>query len=107
MRSPTLGLGTFSLLVGLHAAPAAAQLRATVVVSGLTLPVGFVQDPSDPTVQYVIEQGGRIRGVRNGTLQSAPFLDLTASIAAGGERGLLGMALPPGCATSGRLYRKF
>jgi len=93
--------------VGLDAAPAAAQLRATVVVSGLTLPVGFVQDPSDPTVQYVIEQGGRIRVVRNGTLQSAPFLDLTASIAAGGERGLLGMALPPDYATSGRFYVNF
>ena len=107
MRLRNLRFGTVCLLVGLHAAPAAAQLRATVVVSGLTLPVGFVQDPSDPTVQYVIEQGGRIRVVRNGTLQSAPFLDLTASIAAGGERGLLGMALPPDYATSGRFYVNF
>jgi glucose/arabinose dehydrogenase len=95
------------LLVALPATPAAAQLRATVVVSGLTLPVGFVQDPSDPTVQYVIEQGGRIKVVRNGTLQSTPFLDLSASIAAGGERGLLGMALPPDYATSGRFYVNF
>jgi glucose/arabinose dehydrogenase len=107
MRSRRLSIGAVCLAVLLHSASAAAQLRATLFVSGLTLPVGFVQDPSDPAVQYVIEQGGKIRVVRNGTLQSAPFLDLTASIAAGGERGLLGMALPPDYGTSGRIYVNF
>src|SRR4051812_19482025 len=73
---------------------AAAQLRAVPYVSGLSLPVAFVQDPADPANQYIVEQGGRIRLVRNGTLQAAPFLDLTASVGSGGERGLLGVAFP-------------
>jgi glucose/arabinose dehydrogenase len=84
-----------------------AQPRAQVYVSGLSQPLGFVQDPSDATVQYVVEQGGRIRVVRNGTLLSADFLNLSAAITSGGERGLLGLAFPPDYATSGRFYVNF
>jgi glucose/arabinose dehydrogenase len=86
---------------------AAAQLRAVPYVSGLSQPVAFVQDPADATIQYVVQQGGRIRLIRSGVLQTAPFLDLTSSIASGGERGLLGMALPPDYAASGRFYVNF
>src|SRR4029079_13116799 len=100
----------FGLLCGLALLvpeTAAAQLRAVTYVSGLRLPVAFVQDLSDASIQYVVQQGGRIRLVRNGVLQAAPFLDLTASITSGGERGLLGMALPADYATSGRFYVNF
>src|SRR5215208_6886020 len=79
---------------------AAAQLRSVPYVSGLSFPLAFVQDPGDATIQYVLQQGGRIRLIRNGVLQAAPFLDLTASISSGGERGLLGMAPAPDYATS-------
>lgn len=44
---------------------------------------------------YVTEQVGRVRMVRNGTLESAPALDLRDTIGAGGERGLLGLAFSP------------
>lgn len=84
-----------------------AQLRPIPYVSGLSAPVAFVQDPADPTIQYVVQQGGRIRLIRNGALQSTPFLDLTSSISSGGERGLLGMALPANDTTSGRFYVNF
>jgi len=107
MRSRSFSIGAVCLLVLLQCGLAAAQLRATVVVSGLTLPVAFVQDPGDAAVQYVVEQGGVVRVIRNGALQATPFLDLTASIASGGERGLLGMALPADYATSGRFYVNF
>jgi glucose/arabinose dehydrogenase len=86
---------------------AAAQLRATTYVSGLSLPVAFVQDPGDATIQYVLQQAGRIRVIRNGVLQSTPFLDLTSSVGSGGERGLLGMALPADYAASGRFFVNF
>src|SRR5262245_1815280 len=66
-----------------------AQLRAEVFVSGLSNPVAFIPDPSDPAVQYVVEQAGRIRVIRNGTLLSSDFLNLSTQIATGGERGLL------------------
>ncbi|MEO8260258.1 MAG: PQQ-dependent sugar dehydrogenase [Acidobacteriota bacterium] len=96
-------------LLVLYCLPSAAtaQVRADVYVSGLAAPVAFVQDPSTASVQYIVEQGGRIRVVRNGVLQADSFLDLTADISAGGERGLLGLALSPDYESSGRLYVNF
>lgn len=82
-------------------------LRAQVHVSGLTSPIAFVQDPLDRAVQYVVEQAGRIRAVRNGALLPADFLDLRSVVLAGGERGLLGMAFPPDYAATGRFYVNF
>jgi len=86
---------------------ASAQLRARPFVSGLSAPVAFVQDPSDPAVQFVVEQAGPVRVIRNGELLAAPFLDLTAGVSTGGERGLLGLAFPPDYAASGRFYVNF
>jgi glucose/arabinose dehydrogenase len=71
------------------------RLRARVYASGFTSPVAFVQDPLDRTVQFVVEQAGRIRVVRSGTVLPTDFLDLRAAVLAGGERGLLGMAFAP------------
>jgi glucose/arabinose dehydrogenase len=83
---------------------AAAQLRATLVASGFTRPLGLVQDPTDPGVQMVLEQAGRIRVLQQGVVQPDDFLDLTEHIASGGERGLLGLAFAPDYAQSGRLF---
>ena len=86
---------------------ASAQLRAVVYASGFSEPVAFVQDPSDPTTQFVVEQAGTIRVIREGAVQSTPFLDIRSVVLAGGERGLLGLAFPPDYATSGRFYVNF
>src|SRR4249919_1698083 len=74
---------------------AAAQIKAVPYAAGLTTPVAFIQDPTDRTVQFVVQQNGRIRVVRNGTVLAADFLNLTGQIISGGEQGLLGMALAP------------
>jgi glucose/arabinose dehydrogenase len=97
-------LGGALALFLLTAAPAAAQLRVVTYASGLSSPVGFVQDPSDPAVHYVVEQGGTIKVVHNGVLQTGPFLQIASLIAGGGERGLLGLAFPPNYGASGRFY---
>src|SRR5687768_6643878 len=86
--------------------PAFAQLRAELVVSDLALPVAFVQDPSQPDVQLIVQQHGRIRVVHNGAL-GGDFLDLSNAISNSGERGLLGLAFAPDYASSRRLYVKF
>ena len=51
-----------------------------------------------------MEQGGRIRIVKDGTLQPAPFLDISDRISSGGERGLLGLAFHPGFPADPRLF---
>jgi glucose/arabinose dehydrogenase len=107
---PAAGL-TLALLVPGAGARAQGQLqpelRAQLYASGFSAPIAFVQDPSDPTLQFVVEQGGRIRAVRGGTVLAPDFLDLRASVLSGGERGLLGMAFAPDYVASGRFYVNF
>jgi glucose/arabinose dehydrogenase len=94
----------------LLAAPVEAQLptlQSQVIVTGLSLPLAFVQDPTNPAVQFVVQQGGRIRPVVNGALQPTDFLNLTGVISSGGERGLLGLAFAPDYATSRRFFVNF
>jgi len=85
---------------------ASAQLIRHLYASGFSVPLAFVQDPSDPSVQYVVQQTGRIIALRNGVPTSV-FLDLSGSVLFGGEQGLLGLAFPPDYATSGRFYVYF
>jgi len=84
-----------------------AQLRSRVQVSGFTTPVAFVQDPADRTVQFVVQQNGRIRAVRGAAVLSPDFLDVSSAIVSGGEQGLLGLAFPPDAAASGRFFVDF
>ena len=102
-------LGALALggaVAGLLVVGAQDRLRSQVYASGFTAPVAFVQDPIDRNVQFVVEQAGRIRVVRSGTVQPTDFLDLRSAVQAGGERGLLGLAFAPDTA-SGRFYVNF
>jgi len=78
-------------------------LRAQQVVEGLTNPVYLTAPKNDPRL-FVVEQPGRIRIVKGGVLLATPFLDITARVISGGERGLLSMAFDPAYATNGRFY---
>ncbi len=65
------------------------------VVGGLDSPLDIAWRPDEPGTMFVVEQAGRIRIVRDGTLLPAPFLDIADMVQAGGERGLLGLAFSP------------
>ncbi len=94
-----------SSLCGLSGPTAAeAQLRTVTYASGFSSPIAFEQDPSDPAMQYVAEQRGVIRVIRNGVVQATPFLDISSLVLCCSERGLLGLAFSPDYATSGRFY---
>ncbi|HEY4190003.1 MAG TPA: PQQ-dependent sugar dehydrogenase [Candidatus Limnocylindrales bacterium] len=79
---------------------AAVKVDTSVVAGGLSSPlwVGPVPDGSGRIV--VAEQGGTLRMVKDGQLQASPYLDISDRISAGGERGLLGVAFPPGFGTT-------
>jgi glucose/arabinose dehydrogenase len=82
-------------------------LRAVAYASGFSMPVAIVPDPTNASVQFVVEQSGRIRPVRAGVRIDTDFLDLRSSVLCCGERGLLGLAFAPDYATSGRFYVNF
>jgi glucose/arabinose dehydrogenase len=100
--------------------PDAAQARCTPVKgttialetvvpesAGLDMPLLVTAPPGDPRL-FIVEQGGRVRIVKDGTLLPAAFLDVD-DLASGDpngsdERGLLGLAFHPDYARNGRLY---
>jgi glucose/arabinose dehydrogenase len=86
---------------------AQSSARAVVYATGFTTPLQIVQDPTNRSVQFVVEQGGRIRAIRAGTVVPGEFLNLSNAIRAGGEQGLLGLAFAPDYASSGRFYVYF
>jgi glucose/arabinose dehydrogenase len=96
-----------AVLIATFVTDARAQLSTRVHASGFTAPLAIVQDSTDASVQFVLEQAGRIRVVRGGIVLADDFLDLRSVVLSGGERGLLGMALAPDYATSGRFYVNF
>ena len=103
MRAIAVIVGLF--LHSIYAVTGAeAQLRTVVYASGFSSPIAFEQDPSDPAMQYVAEQRGVIRVIRNGAVQATPFLDISSLVLCCSERGLLGLAFSPDYATSGRFY---
>jgi len=89
------------------AGTARAQLSSRVYATGFSSPVAFVQDPTDTRVQFVVQQGGRIRVLSSGTVLPADFLDLSTIVQCCGEQGLLGMAFAPDYAATGRFYVHF
>jgi glucose/arabinose dehydrogenase len=93
-----------TILVVAAGGVAAQPLRAESYVSGLSMPLGFVQDPTRANTQFVVQQAGLIRVVRSGTLLAQPFLDLSGSISCCSERGLLSLVFSPDYATSRRFF---
>ncbi|MBK5256340.1 MAG: PQQ-dependent sugar dehydrogenase [Vicinamibacteria bacterium] len=80
------------------------NLIAARVAAGLSSPLDLQAVAGDRARLFVVEQPGRIRIIRGVALLSAPFLDVSARITAGGERGLLGLALHPQFSANGRLF---
>ncbi len=78
--------------------------RLVTVVRGLSSPVAVATTPSRPGRLYVAEQGGTIRIVEGGKVRAGVFLDVRNRIVAGGEQGLLGLALHPRFGTNHRFY---
>lgn len=84
----------------------------TTVVGGLASPVDMA-DPNDGSGRvssgrlFVLEQAGRVRILRNGQLEATPLLDITDRVRCCGERGLLGIALPPNFSEKGYFYLNY
>ena len=88
----------------LSALPALAQtppFDLEVVGEGFDQPL-YATAPAGDARLFVVEQSGTIRIVENGTVTDEPFLDVSALVSTGGERGLLGLAFDPDYAANGR-----
>jgi glucose/arabinose dehydrogenase len=79
------------------------QIAVEVVAGGLSSPL-YLTAPANDSRLFVVEQPGRVRIIENGQLLSTPFLDITASVLDGGERGLLSIAFHPDYESNGFFY---
>ena len=66
------------------------------VANGLSSPIDLVSAHDGTNRLFIVEQTGKIRILKNGSLVATPFLDVSGRIIASGERGLLSMAFHPG-----------
>jgi uncharacterized protein (TIGR03437 family) len=85
----------------------AQEIRTVQVRSGLTA-LTDIQNAGDGSGRlFLVQQSGLVMILRNGTLATQPFLDIRNKTAANGERGLLGLAFPPGFAQKRRIYADY
>ena len=84
--------------------PGNVHLTFSRIARGLSSPVYITHSGDNNGRLFVVEQTGRIRVIRKGVLQSAPFLDLRSKVSTGGERGLLGLAFHPDYSWNRKFY---
>jgi glucose/arabinose dehydrogenase len=64
----------------------------------------WVTEAPGTTDLYVVEQGGRVKLVRDGEIAEEPFIDISDEVTSGGEQGLLSIAFDPAFEQSRLLY---
>lgn len=107
MATGTQVITVFLLCAASLAAQPWPAFRPIPVASGLRL-VTDIQNAGDGSRRlFVVEQAGRILIHRNGEVLSRPFLNIRDRVRSGGERGLLGLAFPPGFSEKRYFYLNY
>jgi glucose/arabinose dehydrogenase len=85
--------------------PAQASFQLRPVAQGLSSPL-FVTHAGDGSGRiFIVEKGGAIRILLDGSLLPEPFLDITDRVnSAASERGLLGLAFAPNYSETGYFF---
>jgi hypothetical protein len=100
-------LGLLAAVAALAAPSSAAAAVRLVHVGDFAAPTFVTAPLGDTSRVFVVEQRGSVRLVKDGVVQSRPFLDVAGDVLAGGERGLLSLAFDRDHATTGRFWIYF
>lgn len=93
----------FSIILLLTSCTKAQDISIELFAQGFSSPVEL-SHAGDQRV-FIVEQTGKIKIVNpDGSVNPLPFLDLSALVSTGGERGLLGLAFAPDYTETGRFY---
>jgi glucose/arabinose dehydrogenase len=84
--------------------PPTLQVELVPVASGFSSPLDIQQAGDGSGRLFVVEQGGKIKIIQNGSVLGTPYLDVSSLIVSGGEEGLLGLAFHPSYSTNGCFY---
>src|SRR5215475_2870606 len=91
------------LLTGVANAAPIPAIKLIQVAKGLNMPLD-VQNEGSADRLFLVEQPGRIRILRDGHLESQPFLNVVDRVTCQGECGFLGIAFHPDFKTNGYFY---
>lgn len=92
-----------TVFAGIAFAQTVPALQTRIVATGLDQPL-FATAPVGDSRLFIVEKGGLIKILENGTVLPTPFLDLSGSVDTRGERGLLGMTFDPNFVDNRRFY---
>ncbi|SCY04385.1 PQQ-dependent sugar dehydrogenase [Nitrosospira sp. Nsp13] len=92
-----------TVFAGVAFAQTVPALQTRIVATGLDQPL-FATAPEGDSRLFIVEKGGLIKILENGTVLPTPFLDLSGSVDTRGERGLLGMTFDPNFGDNRRFY---
>ena len=101
-----IGLIFLFMLISSPAAQEGDKIRLEPVISSLANPVAITHAGDGSGRLFITEQGGRILIYDGSGVLPAPFLDVSALLSTGGERGLLSVAFHPNYASNGYFLRK-
>lgn len=84
------------------------EVSLDLVADGLTAPLVVVESPDNSGRIFIVDQGGQIYIVKDGSRASTPFLDIGSKLvpreSPQDERGLLGLAFHPDFEANGRFF---
>jgi glucose/arabinose dehydrogenase len=87
-----------------HPGPSPIAISLQLVASGLAAPLDLEQPNDGSGRLFVVEQGGTIKILQNGTLLPQPFLNISNKVIVHGEMGLLGLTFHPGYSANRKFY---
>jgi glucose/arabinose dehydrogenase len=89
----------------IRSAPVPKNVKFETVVNGLNNPLLVTHAGDGSNRLFIVQRDGKILIHKNGALNAAPFLDVSALLANdSGEQGLLGLAFDPSYETNGKFY---
>ncbi|MBL8150807.1 MAG: PQQ-dependent sugar dehydrogenase [Blastocatellia bacterium] len=95
---------TFNLSTNAEVEQTDFNIRLQQIASGLSSPLYVTHAGDESGRLFIVEQTGKVRIFRNGTLLTDPFLDISSLISFGGERGLLSVAFHPHYSSNRRFF---
>jgi glucose/arabinose dehydrogenase len=81
------------------------KIALNTFAQGFNQPLYLTHSNDNTGRLFVVERQGKIRIVKNGVIESQPFLDITSKVGSSGtEQGLLSVAFHPSYAQNGRFF---
>ena len=72
--------------------------------TGFNSPVDIANAGDGSNRLFIVEKGGTIKIIKNGSVLPTPFLNISTFVSSSGERGLLGLAFHPNYSSNGYFY---